>query len=217
MHLQLGEGQPSSEFGLSEGDTMKTTNPTVTDLYESSTITLIFNIRPEALLSAVSCNIIRTVVVEIKFSDDCTICANQSGHLFGSRISCYATDGEVVCKSGQLAVRNQEPSTLRDTPIDHIVGELEGSPPRSAVHKVEGKPECFQLCTYKWRRQEILEVDVFYEETRIRMKEHIASLTHIGVSMRGVIYLDGDQLIHHVDMSLSKESSWCASSWCTGH
>ena len=49
---------------------MKTTNPTVTDLYESSTTTLIFNIRPEALLSAVSCNIIRTVVVEIKFSDE---------------------------------------------------------------------------------------------------------------------------------------------------
>ena len=87
----------------------------------------------------------------------------------------------------------------------------------SAVHKVEGKPECFQLCTYEWRGQEILEVDVFYEETRIRTKEHMASITHTGVSMRGVIYLDGDQLINHVGMSLSKESSWYASSWCTGH
>ena len=77
MHLQLGEGQPSSEFGLSEGDTMKTTNPTVTDLYESSTITLIFNIRPEALLSAVSCNIPKTVVCEIKFSSDSTARALQ--------------------------------------------------------------------------------------------------------------------------------------------
>ena len=49
------------------------------------------------------------------------------------------------------------------------------------------------------------------------MKEHMVYLTHIGMSMRGVIYLDGDQLIHNIGMSLSKESSWCAPSWCTGH
>ena len=72
MHLQLGEGQPSSKLGLSIGGTMKTPNPTVTDLYKTSTNILICNIRPEASLSAVSCNIPRTVVGEIKFSSDST-------------------------------------------------------------------------------------------------------------------------------------------------
>ena len=52
-------------------------------------------------------------------------------------------EGEIVGKLGQLAVWNQEHNSLRNTMIGHNVGELEGSPPRSAVHKEEGRPEGF--------------------------------------------------------------------------
>ena len=69
---------------------------------------------------------------------------------------------------------------------------------------------CFLSRWDEWRRQGIQEGDLFNDDTRKGMKDHVASrANNIRIDMRGVIYLYGENHFICVNaMSLSKGSPW---------
>ena len=69
---------------------------------------------------------------------------------------------------------------------------------------------CFLSRWDEWRRQGIQEGDLFNDDTRNGMKDHVASrANNICIDMRGVIYLYGENHFICINaMGLSKGSPW---------
>ena len=143
MKHRLSEvGQPTSDMDHITGIVINIPVLTVTETCECGTFSI--SGRPETLLSVVNCDIIVIVAVETwKVSGNSTLCAFPPELLFGSCISCYITDGEIMCKNSQLTFRNPRRSTPCNPMIDYnVVREGNGSREHGAERAVEEEQLC---------------------------------------------------------------------------